>query len=119
MSDYISRELAGSATVCSGISCGDCTFHIIDQFGDPHCRLGDYISKLPAADVVEVDDVAKMLTWLFADHCPCNYNDIDEWLPCVCELSNECPQPKDEFGCWKQFIKHHKAKMDGGADNGC
>lgn len=74
------------------------------------------VNAIPAADVVEVDDVAKMLTWLFADYCPCNYNDIDEWLPPVCELSNECPSPKDELGCWKQFIKHHKAKMYGGAE---
>lgn len=74
------------------------------------------VKSIPNADVVEVDDVAKILTWLFADYCPCNYNSIDEWLPYVCELSNECPSPKDELVCWKQFIKHHKAKMDGGAE---
>lgn len=107
MTDYISREAAFQAF--SDVL--DADFPYISE-ETPRER----IDEIPAADVVEVDEVAKILTWLFADHCPCNYNDIDEWLPCVCELSNECPQPKDEFGCWKQFIKHHKAKMDGGAD---
>ena len=106
MKEYIEREAALSAVDCSNLHKG-----IVDA-------LQENIKDIPAADVVDVDDVAKMLTWLFADHCPCNYNDIDEWLPYVCELSNECPSPKDKLGCWKQFIKHHKAKMDGGVNDG-
>lgn len=128
MSDYISREEAMAFPL--GYD------HYDKEHGNEHFIYGvetyrEWIESIPAAevvtweqlkkawaiataDVVGVDDVAKMLTWLFADHCPCNYNGIDEWLPYVCELSSVCPSPKDELGCWKQFIKHHKAKMDGG-----
>ena len=104
MTDYISRE-----AFLEHIR-KDPLFDLVERYG-----LSNVIEWFPAADVVEVNDVAKMLTWLFADYCPCNYNGIDEWLPYVCELSNECPSPKDELGCWKQFVKHYKRRRDGDA----
>ena len=65
----------------------------------------------PAADVVEVEKVAEMLRAMFDDDSACNYNGNDEWLPLVCEFSDECPMPKERLGCWKQFVKHFLAKM--------
>ena len=66
----------------------------------------DELQKIPAADVVEVETVAQMLYHALGDECPCNYGSSDEWLPEVCELQDECPNPKDKLGCWKQYIKH-------------
>ena len=67
-----------------------------------------------AADVVEVEKVAEMLRAMFDDDCACNYNGNDEWLPHVCEYGcTECPDAPEENGCWKQFVKHFLAKMDG------
>ena len=66
----------------------------------------DSIDEQPTIDAVPVDTVAQMLCDAFGDECPCNYNSVDEWLPEVCELQDECPNPKDRLGCWKQYIKH-------------
>lgn len=72
------------------------------------------LSRQPAADVVEVEKVAEMLRAMFDDDCACNYNGNDEWLPHVCEYGcTECPDAPEENGCWKQFVKHFLAKMDG------
>ena len=114
--EYIEREAAETA-IRNDLQLSTWMKRSIDKAAHAMGVTVDAIEAIPSADVVEVDDVAKMLTWLFADHCPCNYNGIDEWLPYVCELSNECPYPKDKLGCWEQFIKHHKAKMDEGADD--
>ena len=65
------------------------------------------IKAEPAADVVGLDVVAEMLyVSCGCDECPCNYGPTDEWLPEVCDLQDECPNPKDKLGCWKQYIKH-------------
>lgn len=75
------------------------------------------IKVIPAADVVEVDAVFEMLDYTLGD-CPCNYSPTDEWLPEVCELQDECPDPKEKYGCWRQFIKHFRSrKMDGGVND--
>lgn len=58
------------------------------------------------SDAVPVDTVADMLAYMFNDECPCNYNDIDEWLPQVCENTETCPDVVGKHSCWKQFIKH-------------
>lgn len=72
------------------------------------------VSKLPAADVVELDTVAEMLRVMFDDECACNYNGNDEWLPQVCEYGcTECPDAPEKNGCWKQFVKCFLEKMDG------
>lgn len=75
------------------------------------------VHAIPAADVVEVDAVFEMLDYTLGD-CPCNYSPTDEWLPEVCELQDECPDPKEKYGCWRQFIKHFRSrKMDGGVND--
>jgi hypothetical protein len=76
--------------------------------------MSSVIKDAPAADVVEVEKVAEMLRAMFDDDCACNYNGNDEWLPHVCEYGcTECPDAPEENGCWKQFVKHFLAKMDG------
>jgi hypothetical protein len=49
--------------------------------------------------------VACLLAELFDDTCACNYNDIDEWLPEKCEVSDACPNPVG-VACWEQYLKH-------------
>ena len=62
---------------------------------------------------LSVEEVAELLADLFGDECACNYNDIDEWLPYVCDhAETECPAEGNR--CWMQFIKHRGAKMKGG-----
>lgn len=81
-----------------------------DYDGIMMVRLGDVLKSVrnaPTIDAISTDDVAEMLAEQFNDRCPCNYNSNDEWLPYVCELTDECPNPKDPLGCWKQFIKHY------------
>ena len=74
-----------------------------------------HIRTIPAADVVEMDKVAEMLRIMFDDDCACNYNGNDEWLTTKCKYAEtDCPTPKDNLGCWKEFVKHFLAKMDGG-----
>lgn len=63
-------------------------------------------------DALEVDTVIEMFEYMLGD-CPCNFSPVDEWLGERCELQDECPYPKDKRGCWKQFIKHFVAEMDG------
>ena len=75
------------------------------------------MEEAPAVDAIPIDVVAEMLFDLFKDECPCNYNDIDEWLPFVCENTDTCPDVVGNHGCWKQFIKHWRAKKDGGVSN--
>ena len=70
------------------------------------------IDNAPTVDAVEVDTVIEMFEYMLGD-CPCNFSPVDEWLAERCELQEECPWPEDEHGCWKQFIKHFCAKMDG------
>ena len=73
------------------------------------------VKRMPAADVVEVDKVAEMLRLMFDDDCACNYNSNDEWLPFKCQYGEtDCPTPKEANACWKEFVKHFLAKMDGG-----
>ena len=52
-----------------------------------------------------LEEVAEILRDMFGDECACNYNDIDEWLPMACKYAeNDCPNPKEKNGCWKQFL---------------
>ena len=72
------------------------------------------IRNRPTADVVEVDKVAEMLRRSFGDDCACNFNGNDEWMWEKCKYAeNDCPYPKEDNGCWKEFVKHFIAKMDG------
>lgn len=111
MKEYIEREAAVKRF----------TFATLDCLGmEPQIRASDAvkaIETIPAADVVEVDAVFEMLDYTLGG-CPCNYSPTDEWLPEVCELQDECPDPKEKYGCWRQFIKHFRSrKMDGGVND--
>lgn len=70
------------------------------------------VERQPTAEVVEIGTVAEMLYQLFGDYCPCNFNNIDEWLPELCDLQKECPFPQDKLACWKQFIEHYSERKD-------
>ncbi len=61
--------------------------------------------NLPTADVVKVSKVAEMLDDAFGNDCPCNFKNIDEWLPYVCEYGNTCDC--SSVKCWEQLIKHY------------
>lgn len=85
----------------------DMAMQQLDEHGIPFGGTAD--------NVVEVEKVAEMLRAMFDDDCACNYNGNDEWLPHVCEYGcTECQDAPEENGCWKQFVKHFLAKMDGG-----
>lgn len=84
--------------------------------GDTTMRCVERAMKAaPAtADVVEIEKVAEMLRAMFDDDCACNYFENDTWLPFVCEYGcTVCPDAPEENGCWRQFVKHFLAKMDG------
>ena len=91
---------------------------------DEYKRIMD--SKIPCrsfknkADVVEVDKVAEILRLSFGDNCACNFNGNDEWMWTQCKYAEtDCPYPKEDNGCWKEFVKAMLAKMDGkGEGNG-
>ena len=78
----------------------------------PWWQFSKAIENAPTVDAVEVDTVIEMFEYMLGD-CPCNFSPVDEWLAERCELQEECPNPKDKRGCWKQFIKHYVAEMDG------
>jgi hypothetical protein len=84
-------------------------------FHYPVCDSGGVCAcYIPAADVVEVDKVAEMLRLSFGDDCACNFNGNDEWMWEKCKYAEtDCPYPKEDNGCWKEFVKHFIAKMDG------
>lgn len=56
------------------------------------------------------EQVADMLSGMFGE-CACDVNGNDEWLPLACKYADtECPNQKEENGCWMQFL------LQGGAD---
>lgn len=68
--------------------------------------------QIPAADVIEVDKVAEMFCEAFGDDCPCNYNNIDEWLPALCGVDSFCGRHDDKLHCWKLFINHYDERRE-------
>ena len=106
MAKYIERkavvEMLENAQIISDGYYGYCGY----------CTEDVNIDAIPAADVVEVETVAQMLYHALGDECPCNYGSSDGWLPEVCELQDECPNPKDKLGCWKQYIKHFEERRE-------
>ena len=64
------------------------------------------IDEQPTIDAIPVELAAQILCDAFGDECPCNYNDIDTWLPMLCGSEN-CLNQDDPLYCWKQYIKHH------------
>ena len=73
-------------------------------------KLAYCIERIKGVDAVPVDMVAKMFFDFTGDTCACNYSPLDEWLWEWCEILDECPYPKDELGCWKQFVKHYAGR---------
>lgn len=67
----------------------------------------DYVRYAPTIDAVPLDAVAQMLCDLFGDSCPCNYNDINEWLAGSDGCTENCNKNEDPLLCWKLFIKHY------------
>jgi hypothetical protein len=65
------------------------------------------------ADFVEIKKVAEILDEAFGNDYPCNFKDMDEWLPYLCEYGNTCDC--SSVKCWEQLIKHYDER---GADNG-
>lgn len=59
-------------------------------------------------DMYSETEVAEILYDL-AGITPCVHNDIDKWLPSLCEIET-CPCPEDKLGCWKQYLKHLKER---------
>lgn len=70
------------------------------------CTVLDIIEEQPTVDVVETDEIAKMLFELGT--CPCNENGVDEWLPLYCDHKYTCDCSYME--CWRQFVKHYKER---------
>lgn len=99
MAEYINREAL---------------LNTLNKEGVPYnADVNYFIVNLPAADVVEVDKVAEMLQFIFGNECACNYGGIDEWLPWTCKYAEtECPEPKEKFACWKEFIKAFIKRMN-------
>jgi hypothetical protein len=90
---------------------------IMEGLYNHHLTMGNYsadsatqdcieaVINAPAADVVEVSKVAKILYDAFSNDCPCNFKNVDEWLPYVCEYANTCDC--SSVKCWEQLIKHY------------
>ena len=90
----------------------------IDALGDAHFEnWGNavmIIMDLPSTDRkghwMSFEQVADMLSGMLGK-CACDVNSNDEWLPLACKYADtECPHPKEENGCWMQFL------MQGGVD---
>ena len=79
-----------------------CQYHIDEETEMTVTECGNFKNK---ADFVEVEKAAEILAEQFGDMCPCNFNDIDEWLPYVCDHNNIC-DCSAKAG-WEQFIKHY------------
>ena len=80
--------------------------------------IEEFVDDCPTIDAVPAELVAQMLDDLFEDSCPCNYSDIDTWLPFVCDDGELCGDHDDPLYCWKQYIKHYSHEpSDGGLSN--
>ena len=109
MSDNISRKAAI-----------DAVYKIAPVDTEYDCTLLDRIdvryvlTELPSTDRkwhwMSFEQVADMLSGMLGK-CACDVNSNDEWLPLACKYADtECPHPKEENGCWMQFL------MQGGVD---
>ena len=54
--------------------------------------------------------IACLLADMFGDTCACNYNNIDEWLPNLCDFKDTCCPNPVGVACWEQFLKHTKTR---------
>jgi hypothetical protein len=95
------------------MTCKDCVHYAVCKFVEPYhldVKCNHFKNK---ADFVEVSKVAEILDEAFGNDYPCNFNNIDEWLPYLCEYANTCDC--SSVKCWEQLIKHYDER---GADNG-
>lgn len=97
------------------MSCKDCIHedvckirHFPSMFGLTGDGCPDFKNK---ADVVEVSKAAEILDDAFGNDYPCNFNNIDEWLPYLCEYANTCDC--SSVKCWEQLIKHYDERRCG------
>lgn len=74
---------------------------------DVYLVIRKILDDAPTADVVETDEIAKML-FEQLDFCPCDVNGNDEWLPLYCDHNNTCDC--DYMECWRQFVKYYKER---------
>ena len=71
----------------------------------PSFRVKQWLDHLPSAEPAwTTEEVAEILANLIGDECACNFNGIDEWLPERCKYKEECPKPKEKYGCWKAWL---------------
>lgn len=80
--------------------------------------LYERLRQAPSTDCngrwMSFEQVADMLSRMFG-RCACDVNGNDEWLPLACKYADtECPNPKEENGCWMQFLLQGGADMRGG-----
>ena len=72
--------------------------------------LTELIEKIENGTLIELSVVAELIRDFVGDDCPCNFNDIDEWLPYVCEFADTtCPDGK----CWEQYLKTKLKELRG------
>ena len=101
MAEYIEREeVLKHKRKMSGADFGG-------EFWDEAVLCED-IRKIPTADVVPVVRAAEILSDAFGNDYPCNFNNMDEWLPYLCEYANTCDC--SSVKCWEQLIKHYGEK---------
>ena len=105
MSDNISRQAALDAVSYETFEC---------------YQARKDIRALPSTDLkghwMSFEQVADMLSGMFG-RCACDVNDNDDWLPLACKYADtECPHPKEENGCWMQFLLQGGADMRGEDD---
>ena len=99
MAEYIEREKAIKETI-------NLIVEILDVHNSvPLTKIACKMREFPTADVVEVVKAAEILNDAFGNDYPCNFNNIDEWLPYVCEYANTCDC--SYVKCWEQLIKHY------------
>ena len=96
-------------------TCKDCVHYEIclpnsQAYGHKLKPCTKYKNK---ADFVEVSKAAEILDEALGNDYPCNFNNIDEWLPYLCEYANTCDC--SSVKCWEQLIKHYDER---GVNNG-
>ena len=102
------------------MACKDCVhYEVCDKYNnvyerelsERYCAGCEYFKN--KADFVEVSKAAEILDKSFGNDYPCNFNNIDEWLPYLCEYANTCDC--SSVKCWEQLIKHYdeRGAVDG------
>jgi hypothetical protein len=94
------------------MTCKDCVHYAVCKFVEPYhldIKCNHFKNK---ADFVEVKKAAEILDEAFGNDYPCNFNNMDEWLPYLCEYANTCDC--SSVKCWEQLIKHYDERRCSG-----